>query len=383
MSIRFLTFFAIVTALLSLAGIYIARRTIALSPWGSAHPRIVWLCVFGAVALQVAGAFLARSFPWLNERFPAVPWVLYSLMGAYATLFLYFVAGDLLVLLPLKLFKRDAAARPWVFLGVTGFTAISVIAGAIQASLTPQVTEVDIPIAGLPSEFDGFRIVQLTDLHVGPTIRRPQVERIVEIANRLDADLLALTGDFVDGSVEELSRHTEPLGLLRAKHGTFFVTGNHEYYSGVQEWLTEFRRLGMKTLVNEHAVIRRGTSALVIGGITDHSAGSIMPTQAPDAKTALAGAPEGARRIVLAHQPLSYKIIATENVDLQISGHTHGGQFFPWSLIVKYAYPYYRGLQRHEHMWIYTGAGTRYWGPPNRFLIPSEIGVIRLRKQNQ
>ncbi len=165
----------------------------------------------------------------------------------------------------------------------------------------------DIPIANLPEELEGFKIAQITDLHVGPTIGRGYTEQVVKTVNDLSPDLIALTGDFVDGTVSHLRKAIEPLAALKAKHGTYFVTGNHEYYWGVREWIDEFRSFGARILLNEHVVINEKGKDMVIAGVTDRSAGQMLPGHESSPKKAMEGAPEHGIRILLAHQPASYK----------------------------------------------------------------------------
>jgi uncharacterized protein len=231
----------------------------------------------------------------------------------------------------------------------------------------------------LPAGLQGFSIAQISDIHVGPTIRREYVEGIVAAVNELNADAIAITGDLVDGSVRELASHVEPLAHLRARYGAYFVTGNHEYYSGERAWTKELRRLGVHVLMNEHVVLDRGEEKLVLAGVTDYSAHHFDPAQRSDPAAALANAPADAgAKILLAHQPRSAPAAEAAGFDLQLSGHTHGGQFWPWNFFVRLQQPFTAGLDRLGSLWIYTSRGTGYWGPPKRFGAPSEITRIRL-----
>jgi predicted MPP superfamily phosphohydrolase len=251
--------------------------------------------------------------------------------------------------------------------------------GFVNARRTARVVEVEVPIAGLPAALGGFTIAQISDVHVGRTIRRPYVEAIVDAVNRLGADLVAVTGDLVDGSVADLGAHVAPLGRLVSTHGTFFVTGNHEYYSGAHAWIDELRRLGLTVLMNEHVLLRRGSDSIVLAGVTDFSAHHFDADHRSDPRAALAGAPDGAAlRVLLAHQPRSAAAAADAGFDLQLSGHTHGGQFLPWNFFVRLQQPYTAGLNRLRGLWVYVSRGTGYWGPPKRFGAPSEITLLRL-----
>jgi predicted MPP superfamily phosphohydrolase len=225
----------------------------------------------------------------------------------------------------------------------------------------------------------GFSIAQISDIHVGSQIKRKHVEAIVEAVNGLKADVIAITGDLVDGSVQDLRRHVAPLSGLSARYGVFLVTGNHEYYSGERAWTAEFRRLGLRVLLNEHVVVRHKGASVVLAGVTDFSAHHFDPAQRSDPAAALSGAPpEAVARILLAHQPRSATAAADAGFDLQLSGHTHGGQFWPWNLFVRFQQPFTAGLHRLKHLWVYISRGTGYWGPPNRFGAPSEITLLKL-----
>ena len=256
--------------------------------------------------------------------------------------------------------------------------------GFLNARRTAAVVRVNVPIIGLPPAWHGFTVVQISDIHVGPTIRRPYLRRIVDKVNALEADLVAITGDLVDGKVSELAAHVAPLADLRSRHGTYFVTGNHEYYSGADAWIVELRRLGLTVLLNEHVVIAHRDAAnargvpLVLAGVTDYSGGQFDPAHRSDPLAALRGAPLDAVRVLLAHQPRSAAAAAEAGFDLQLSGHTHGGQFYPWNLFVRFQQPFTAGLHRLQNLWVYTSRGTGYWGPPKRFGAPSEITCLRL-----
>lgn len=235
---------------------------------------------------------------------------------------------------------------------------------------------VRVELAKLPPALHGFRIAQLTDVHVGPTIGRGFVERMVHETNVLLPDVIAITGDLVDGSVENLREHVAPLGQLRARHGVFFVTGNHEYYSGVEEWVEELERLGIRVLRNERVTIGSGDDSFELAGVTDYSAGRYG--DAPDLSRALAGCPADREIVLLAHQPRAVHEAAQRDVGLVLAGHTHGGQFWPWSWVVHLAQPVVSGLARFGRTMIYVSAGTGYWGPPMRLGTEAEIAVVEL-----
>jgi predicted MPP superfamily phosphohydrolase len=300
-------------------------------------------------------------------------------MGFFSSLLvLTFLRDVLLLILTLAgasspgIDRDSAFAVPLLALGVTAI-------GFINARRLARVVKVDVPIAGLPRELAGYAIAQISDIHVGPTIKRAYLNAIVNKVNSLKADAIAVTGDLVDGSVQRLALHTEPLARLAAPDGVFFVTGNHEYYSGAEQWIAEVRRLGLRVLLNEHVIRRRGQASLMIAGVTDYTAQHFNPAHKSDPQLAAAGAPDDvAVKVLLAHQPRSAPAAADAGFDLQLSGHTHGGQFFPWNLFVPLQQPFVAGLNRVRSLWVYTSRGTGYWGPPKRFGAPSEITLVRL-----
>ncbi len=296
----------------------------------------------------------------------------FTLVGLSSLLIVFVFAGDVLHL------------RAWVgagmfSAGVLAGTLVVLVLGSWHAR-RPAVVRVEVPIADLPPDLEGFRIVQLSDLHVGPTLKRAFVERVVATANGLAPDLIALTGDVGDGFPLALRDELAPLARLAAPHGKYFVTGNHEYYWDAAGWVQELERLGFSALVNAHRVIRRGTAQLVLAGVTDASASRRVPGHASDPAAAVAGAPEGDVRVLLAHQPKSAFAARGAGFDLQLSGHTHGGQYFPFNLLVRLFQPFVAGLHRLEEMWLYVSRGTGYWGPPLRLGAPSEITLIQLTR---
>jgi predicted MPP superfamily phosphohydrolase len=366
--------------LLGLLHLYIGVRLLpALS--------IGWMgLVIGALLLVVSWILIpmgltARSRRTHRDGADGLVWTALIAMGLFSSLFVFTLLRDLVLLIAALFTSAMTTARvqnvsAWI---VVGSAALATLIGFINARRVARVVHVDVPIANLPPALHGFSIAQISDIHVGPTIRRNYVEGIVAAVNRLEADAIAITGDLVDGSVLELASHVEPLAQLRARYGTFFVTGNHEYYSGERAWTRELRRLGLRVLMNEHVVVAHNDAKLVIAGVTDFSAHHFDPVNRSDPAAALADAPADAgAKILLAHQPRSAPEAAAAGFDLQLSGHTHGGQFWPWNFFVRFQQPFTAGLDRLGSLWIYTSRGTGYWGPPKRFGAPSEITRIRL-----
>jgi hypothetical protein len=252
--------------------------------------------------------------------------------------------------------------------------------GYYEARRRPAIVQIDVPLPNLPADFDGFRIVQITDIHAGLTVKRDFIETVVAQVKDLNADLVAFTGDLADGSVPHLREYVAPLAELSAPFGKYFITGNHEYYSGVEPWVEEAKRLGFDVLLNEHRVVQKGSGHILLAGVTDFSGGQFMPSHASSPEAAIANAPTNVVKILLAHQPKSIREAARVGFDLQISGHTHGGQFFPWNLAAALDQPFIAGLHKFHKLWIYVSKGTGYWGPPLRIGARSEITVITLRR---
>lgn len=241
-----------------------------------------------------------------------------------------------------------------------------------------RVERLKIPVKKLGQGLHGVRVVQISDIHIGPTLNRHFLRRVVDQVNALEPDIVAVTGDLVDGSVRMLREEVAPLSELRAKLGVYYVTGNHEYYHGGAAWAAEVARLGLTVLHNEHRVIERSEARLVVAGVTDHEGGRMDPAHACRPDLALAGAPEGVPRLLLAHQPRTAFLAKGLEVDLQLSGHTHGGQLFPFMFFVKLQQPVIRGLANIAGIRVYTSRGTGYWGPPLRLGPAPEITELTL-----
>jgi predicted MPP superfamily phosphohydrolase len=275
----------------------------------------------------------------------ALVWAGLLCMGLFSSLFVLTLARDAVWLLAgladalISVLPGTQGAAPWqgaplqhasalaVLLAATLVTAL----GFLNARRTAAVVPVEVPVAGLPPALHGFTVAQITDVHVGPTIKRGYLQAIVTRVNALQADMVAITGDLVDGRVPELAAHVAPLAQLQSRHGSYFVTGNHEYYSGAQAWVTELRRLGLRVLMNEHVVLHHphgsahapGGTPVVVGGVADWSAHHFDPTHKSDPHAAIKGAPpHAAVRLLLAHQPRSAPAAAEAGFDVQLSGHT-------------------------------------------------------------
>lgn len=363
-------FIAVVTALLVVGYAYVSAR-LASGPWGR-----------GALALPFALIWIVPALYWTRERDGDESWVDHAVHQA-SYLSMAWVSFVLVLTLARDFALLVTAAPPLAAAhavvaqaGVPAVLVASVLAmalGAATAMRGPRVKEVELRVPGLHRDLDGLRIVQISDLHVGRNIRRDYVERAVARARGLAPDLVALTGDMVDGPVERLAPHVAPLGALAADGRAFFVLGNHDCYSGAQPWIEHFRGMGLHVLLNEHAVLRVGTATLVVGGVVDPAYRLCRP------EISLDDAPSADFRLLLAHNPKLAPLGARAGFDLQLSGHTHAGQFFPWTLAVRLVHaPHVAGLSREGRMWVYVSAGTGTWGPPVRFGTSPEVTLLKL-----
>ncbi|MFI0979892.1 metallophosphoesterase [Streptomyces sp. NPDC021093] len=249
--------------------------------------------------------------------------------------------------------------------GTVGYGAYGVLSG-------PRVKRVTVPLARLPRSAHGFRIAVVSDIHLGPILGRAHTQRIVDTINATQPDLIAVVGDLVDGSVEDLGRAAEPLAQLRAKHGNFFVTGNHEYYAGAAPWLAHIRELGLHPLENARVEI----PGFDLAGVND--VGGEAHGQGPDFARALGDRDRTRASVLLAHQPVQIDEAVRHGVDLQLSGHTHGGQLWPGNLIAELANPTVAGLERYGDTQLYVSRGAGAWGPPVRVGAPSDITLVQL-----
>ncbi|MFG3134960.1 metallophosphoesterase [Streptomyces sp. NPDC048211] len=250
-------------------------------------------------------------------------------------------------------------------LGITGYGTYGVLRG-------PRVKRVTVPLARLPRSAHGFRIAVVSDIHLGPILGRAHTQRIVDTVNRTQPDLIAVVGDLVDGSVADLGPAAEPLARLRSRHGAFFVTGNHEYYSGAAEWVDHVRELGLRPLENARVEI----DGFDLAGVND--IGGESEGQGPDFGRALGDRDRRRAAVLMAHQPVVIDEAVEYGVDLQLSGHTHGGQLWPGNYIAELSNPTVAGLERYGDTQLYVTRGAGAWGPPVRVGAPSDITVVEL-----
>jgi len=343
------------------------------------HPWVLILTVaIIAAALAMPATLIAvRLLPSAAVR-PAI-WVAFIWMGVGFLLVAFLGIADAGRLVAFVIARVRGPSDPdptrrvllarSLAAGVGGVVAGLSALGLRSALAGVQIKELDIKLRGLPRELAGLRLVQISDVHVGPLLRKDWVAHVVERVRSLSPDLVAITGDLVDGRVHELREHVAPLARIHAPHGVYFVTGNHEYYSGVEEWYAHLPTLGVRPLRNERVEVAPG---LDVAGIED-------PTGAPDLPAALEGRDPSRALVLLAHQPRQFPEAARLGVPLMLCGHTHGGQIWPFSWIVALAQPYLAGLYRRGDAQLYVSRGTGFWGPPMRVFAPAEITLLRLQ----
>jgi hypothetical protein len=377
MAVRYLVFFFVASLVLGSAHRYVWARLVRDAALPAPWPRVATAALVVLFLLILSGFLAVRTLP----RTIAAPvmWVAYTWLGVLFFLVFALAVTDVARVVTLHVVGAGTPADPErrlaisrLFAGAAAVLGLGASGAALASALSRvDVKRVRVAIDRLPAAASGMRIVQISDIHVGPTIGRAFIEDLVARINALSPDVVAITGDLVDGSVAELSAHVAPLGRLVAKHGVFFVTGNHEYYSGAASWIAHLKTLGVRVLRNEHVRIG-GEDGIDIAGIDDHSA------ESSDIEKALAGRDRERACVLLAHQPKGIELADELGVDLQLSGHTHGGQLFPWNFMVRLQQPFVSGLHRLERAQIYVSRGTGYWGPPMRLGAPAEITEIEL-----
>lgn len=357
--------------------LYVASRLVALQilPRSLAYPLLLGLALSTFAAL-----FLARTgtvFPPLR----VLIWFGYAWMGTFLLMLVAAMAGHLAGGFSLLAHKVSplfptALSLP-VGRGLFALAGAGALWAILQAYRTPEVHEIEVRIPSLPASFEGYRIAHVTDTHLSSLLGAAWCARMVERINAAQPDLVVHTGDLADGPVEALRSSVEPLSRLKSPK--LFVTGNHEAYSGLAPWGQEVLRLGFVPLTNTHAVFTREGEHLVVGGITDYDQKNFVAHEASDVRKAFAGAPEGTR-LLLAHQPRSAFQAQAQGISLQLSGHTHGGQIWPFHYLVRLQQPMNAGFARIGDLMVFTSRGAGFWGPPLRLFAPSEVPILVLRR---
>jgi len=375
------------TLIVVLTSRWIGKRLINDTTFSVNVQHALWLVLIAMVISIVTAQFLMRVYPMTEPSLPLqiFHWFALSSMATLAMLAVFTAVRDL-ALIPFTAEKR-ALLKNSFSLGAMGLTGIGTLGGLIQARVLPRIKRVTVTLDNLPEAHHGLTIAQLTDVHIGPTIRGDHLQKIVELTNELKPDIIAMTGDLVDGLVPQMAAQVEPFKNLQSRYGTFYITGNHEYYWGAQDWVTHFMTLGFQPLQNTHRALNINGEKLVIAGVNDVQAEQ-MGAEGPDMKKAFKDAPTGTTRILLAHHPKLWDTSHEHGVHLQISGHTHAGQFWPVTWVVLLVHKYVKGLfertnAQGQQEFLYVSPATGYWGPPNRLFNPAEITHITLLKKGR
>lgn len=383
---RAVVFLAVVVGVSVAAHRYVWARLVRDQAWSPGMHRGLSIALVVLALAPIVSMIATRSAP--REVSGPLTFVAMTWLGAMLYLLLGLLVVDLGTVIATHLFgvafepeRRALATR-------TAAAAIGLLAGGISvggvvhALRGPSVRKIRVPLTKLASAQDGYRIVQLTDVHVGPTLGRSFLERVVRDVNALAPDLIVITGDLVDGSVDVLRSHVAPLARLSARDGVYFVTGNHEYYSGADEWIAHLTTLGVRTLRNERVTIGGDGEGggFDLAGVDDFRAAGAAIGHGPDLGRALVDLDPLRPVVLLAHQPKQATAAAAAGVDLQLSGHTHAGQIRPFDLLVELEQPYIHGLYDLGAMKLYVSPGTGYWGPPMRVGTTSEITEITLSR---
>lgn len=357
-------------------------------PWwtlllaGTAWPAPV-VAVGTLVFAAVLGALPAMLFLGHGGRRP--DWIAATadaLLGVAWVLFVWSVLGNVARLVLAVAGVADPLRARIVAFAVLAVAVVLLVYGYAAAMRVPRIRTVDVGIAGLGRGLDGLRVAMITDTHYGPIDRARWSAAVVEKVNALGADIVCHVGDIADGTVDRREHQASPLARVEAGHARVYVTGNHEYFSEAQGWLDYMERIGWSALHNRHLVVERGGDRLVVAGVDDATAAaSGVAGHGANLDAALAGADRTLPVLLLAHQPKQVTHAARAGVDLQISGHTHGGQIWPFNFLVRLEQPVVQGLSRHgDKTQLYTSRGTGFWGPPLRIFAPSEITLLTLRR---
>jgi len=304
-----------------------------------------------------------------------------TVLGVIWVMFVWAVLGNVLRLGLVAGGVADPLRSRLVAVAIAAVSLVLLVWGYAEAMRVPRIRRVDVTIPRLGAALDGLRVVLLTDTHYGPINRARWSARVVTAVNELDADIVCHTGDIADGAVSQRREQAAPLGDVRARLARTYVTGNHEYFGEAQGWLDHMRDLGWEPLHNRHLLVGRDGAQLVVAGVDDVTAASSgRPGHQADHAAALAGVDPDLPVLLLAHQPKQIGAAVRHGVDLQLSGHTHGGQIWPFHLLVRLDQPSLQGLSRHgDRTQLYTSRGTGFWGPPLRVFAPSEITLLTLR----
>jgi len=381
---------------LILIGIFFAFTIYRAGQIWPAHRLLMSAVTLPLVILMFGSQWLYRLAPgvWGCSWFHIASWVGSIFLGLWATFMLISLPFDILHLflkgwngirsLPAQAYEVGVSLDRRVFFSQGLNASLFALSGGLaslglfQVFLGPRVRRVKVKVIGLPPAMKDLKIAQISDLHIGPTIRKNYVEDVVRQVNETNPDLLFVTGDLADAKAMSIDEELEPFCRVKARLGVYYVTGNHEYYWDAPGLISKVRALGWIPLINENRIIPIADTKLLIGGVTDPMGAHFSADHSSDLKKAVASSEPSDFKILLAHRPGVCLEAESLGFDLQFSGHTHAGQFFPFCLLIPLFHKYYRGLNRHGRMWVYVNSGTGYWGPANRFAVAPEISLVHL-----
>jgi len=385
----FLTFLSVVLLIMGSVHGYLFQRMVLATALPPPWPLILGGVLILAVVSIPLSFVASRRLPKGQARFLVIPsyvWLGFVFQTFFLVLALDIVRLSARLLLSLAGQAQLLPSGPdAVFLWrATMGTAVAITTLATAFAIwwglgRLVVRRLEIPLSGLPPSLDGFTILHLSDLHLDLVHGGSWLEKVVDQANAQNPDLVAITGDLAEGTVAQYGRDAEAMGKLEARHGVYFVTGNHEYFHDLEGWLQYLRARGIRVLRNEWTPVGADGACFDLVGIDDHDGGRLAEGHGPDLAGALAGRDSHRPAILLAHQPRIVLDPEANNVDLILSGHTHGGQIWPFSYLVYLQQPYVRGLIHHGETQLYISSGTGFWGPPMRLGTTAEMAVLTLR----
>jgi predicted MPP superfamily phosphohydrolase len=376
---RRISIFFVVISLLSL----VSYTFLSLSLLEGAAHRSLLMAV---LVIPFALVWLMPMVYWEREEKPEETWERFFVwssmlsMGLLSFLLTFTFLRDILFFsfnffnphLAILIKSRDAN------LGIFILSLFSVAVGVYLALRGPIVKKVNLYFPGLSKDLEGIKIAQISDLHVGSIVRKRYVKDVVFKTNSLLPDFICLTGDIFDGAVKHLKNEIQPLSNLKAKYAKYYITGNHEYYWGAEAWLDEVKTLGLTALLNTHVEHRILSAKILFAGVVDFASGSFFPDQKPDPEKAIEGSSLDSFKILLVHQPKMAELAQSLGFNLQLSGHTHGGQFVPWTYVASWFHTHFTGLSRLKTLQVYVNPGTGFWGPPLRLGTTTEITLLTL-----
>jgi predicted MPP superfamily phosphohydrolase len=373
---------------LILASLWIYTTFKILQIW-PAHIIACTVGVYCYFAVMIGWMFLYHGKPALIHKlwFRLFAWVGSFAMGIWASFILFSFVFDVGLLIYL-LFSRVLHVFPSypvakiilnADLTILGLSLLITVLGFIETLRGPKVKNVLLTIPTLPAALNNLKIAQLSDLHIGPTIRKSYIEKVVKRTNATHPDIIVVTGDLADAKAKAIANELAPLGNLMSRLGIFYVTGNHEYYWDAAGLIAAVTQLGFVPLINDNRVLDFNGAKILVSGVTDSIGGNFLKGHHPDLTKAAATDEHTDLKILLSHRPDSYIEAEQLGFNLQFAGHTHAGQFFPFNVLLPLAYKYYRRLNHYGNLWLHVNPGTGYWGPANRFGVPSEITLLTLK----